>query len=151
MEIGAGLGRTAYYARKIGMRDYTIVDIPLSNVAQAHFLGSVLGSEAVALVGEPAVSGAIRIIGPSFTRETKEEFDIILNVDSLVEMDRHVADSYFAFAAQHARYFFFDKPRTPPVQIHRCDGTQTRFASVITVPLLDASGLRRGGRRLFCR
>jgi hypothetical protein len=33
MEIGAGLGRTAYYARKFGMRDYTIVDIPLSNVA----------------------------------------------------------------------------------------------------------------------
>ena len=105
MEIGAGLGRTAYYARKFGMRDYTIIDIPLSNVAQAHFLGSVLGSEAVALVGEPAVSGAIRIIGPSFTSETREKFDIVLNVNSLVEMDRNVADSYFTFAAQHARYF----------------------------------------------
>lgn len=151
MEIGAGLGRTAYYARKFGMRDYTIIDIPLSNVAQAHFLGSVLGSEAVALVGEPAVSGAIRIIGPSFTSETREKFDIVLNVNSLVEMDRNVANSYFTFAAQHARYFLSINHEHHPFRFIDVAGTQARFVSVITIPVLDASRLRRGSRRLFSR
>jgi len=39
LEIGAGLGRTAYYAIRFGLRNYTIVDLPLANVAQASFLG----------------------------------------------------------------------------------------------------------------
>ena len=53
------------------MDDYTIVDLPLTNVAQAHFLGQVVGSSAVALVGEPVGGGAIRILGPRFAEETQ--------------------------------------------------------------------------------
>lgn len=39
LEIGGGLGRTAYYAWQFGIRDYTIIDLPLTNVAQGYFLG----------------------------------------------------------------------------------------------------------------
>ncbi len=51
-EIGAGTGRTAYYARKIGITDYTIIDLPMSNVAQANFLGRALGPNMISLFGE---------------------------------------------------------------------------------------------------
>jgi hypothetical protein len=34
LEIGAGLGRTAFYARQFGLRNYTIVDLPMTAVAQ---------------------------------------------------------------------------------------------------------------------
>src|SRR5207244_1775804 len=33
LEIGGGLGRTAFYARQFGLRNYTIVDIPVSSLA----------------------------------------------------------------------------------------------------------------------
>lgn len=96
LEIGAGLGRTAFYAHKLGIAEYTIVDIPLSNVAQAHFLGRALGSAVIALFGESGCP--IRITGPRFVENCSERFDIVLNVDSLSEMDRGVAAGYVDFA-----------------------------------------------------
>ena len=65
LEIGAGLGRTAYYARRMGISDYTIVDLPMTNVAQAGFLGTVLGSGGVRLFDE-AAGGGIRILSPEW-------------------------------------------------------------------------------------
>ncbi|MEL2319325.1 hypothetical protein AAER40_27275, partial [Klebsiella pneumoniae] len=38
MEIGAGLGRTAYYATRMGIADYTIIDIPLTGVSRGSYL-----------------------------------------------------------------------------------------------------------------
>ena len=57
-EIGAGPGRTAYYATKFGITDYTIIDLPMSNVAQANFLGRTLGPDMISLFGEnrPGIS-----------------------------------------------------------------------------------------------
>jgi hypothetical protein len=34
LEIGAGVGRTAYYAHWLGMQDYTIVDLPTALIGQ---------------------------------------------------------------------------------------------------------------------
>ncbi len=39
LEIGAGLRKVAYYARKFGISDYTIIDTPLTNAAQPRVLG----------------------------------------------------------------------------------------------------------------
>lgn len=100
MEIGAGLGRTAYYAHRMGIRDYTIVDIPLSNVAQAHFLSRALGASEVSLPGEDRA--AIRVVGPGFVSTTEERFDVVLNVDSLSEIDPQIASGYIAFARNAA-------------------------------------------------
>ena len=52
LEIGAGLGRTAYFANRFGVKNYTIVDVPLTNAAQGYFLARVLGSDQVQLYGE---------------------------------------------------------------------------------------------------
>ena len=100
LEIGAGLGRTAFYAHRFGIERYTIVDIPLSSVAQAHFLGRALGPEAIALPGEG--DRPIRLRGPRFIESTSDRFDVVLNVDSLSEMDPAVAAGYIDFARRSA-------------------------------------------------
>jgi hypothetical protein len=92
-EIGAGTGRTAYYARQFGFIDYTIIDLPITNIAQAHFLGTVLGQDAISLSGELASPSQIKICTP-IEFENNERFDLIVNVDSITEMAYETALSY---------------------------------------------------------
>lgn len=99
MEIGAGLGRTAYYATKMGIADYTIIDIPLTGVAQGYYLGNVLGETAVSLWGEEQ-SATIRILPPVAYETLNERFDLITNFDSLTEMARSTAEQYLQGASR---------------------------------------------------
>jgi hypothetical protein len=92
LEIGAGLGRTAYYATQFGVSDYTIIDIPLSNVAQAAFLGRALGTDAIRLFGEDG--SGVRIVPPPVFLEGDDTYDLVVNVDSLTELAPDVARSY---------------------------------------------------------
>lgn len=103
VEIGAGLGRTAYYANRFGVRDYTIVDLPLTNVAQAFFLGTVLGPEAISLHGEPPAQ--ISIIPPQDFFGSKKNYDAALNADSLTEMSGGTARSYINAVSWRSKYF----------------------------------------------
>ena len=61
IEIGPGISRTAYYASRFGLTDYTTVDLPLGNIAQACFLCRALGEHGITLPGEPAQRGRVRI------------------------------------------------------------------------------------------
>jgi len=101
LEIGAGLGRTAYYAWKIGFRNYTIIDIAMSAVAQSYFLGRVLGADCIRLNGEEAGPG-IRILPPSALLESNDRYDLVLNVDSWTEMPRETARQYVRAAEARA-------------------------------------------------
>ena len=93
LEIGAGLGHLARYAWLMGIRDYTIADLPLTNVAQGYFLMRTLGEEAVVLEGEPLRARAIRVLTPqALAAETR--YDLVVNVDSLTEMGRETASAY---------------------------------------------------------
>lgn len=103
VEIGAGLGRTAYYANKLGIVDYTIVDIPLTNVAQSYFLGTALGELAVRLYGEG--TGDLKIIPPEEFLKSAKTYDLILNVDSLPEMALDTAEMYARHIEQCAPIF----------------------------------------------
>lgn len=108
LEIAAGTGRTAYYARKLGFCDYTIIDLPLANVAQANFLGRVLDPSAIVLSNEDragAQTDKIRIFGPAWFDASTEHFDVALNADSITEMDRRRAVSYFEQLASRADVF----------------------------------------------
>ena len=96
LEIGAGLGYSAYYAHQMGLRDYTIVDLPMTNVAQAYFLGRMLGPDRVLLEGErepDAASNMIKIRTPSLLDDT-HAFDLVLNADSLTEVGATLAFEY---------------------------------------------------------
>lgn len=95
LEIGGGLGRTAYYARAFGIRDYAIVDIPVSSLAQGYFLGRTLGADAVSLYGEPRRPDTIKLLSPAEFMQGSERYDLIVNVDSLTEIGRNAADRYW--------------------------------------------------------
>ena len=95
LEIGAGLGRTAYFARLLGIKDYTIIDIPMTNLSQAYFLGKVLGEDQVALLGETADPEQIKILTPDqFLNNQEQHYDLIINVDSLTEMNEATMHAY---------------------------------------------------------
>jgi hypothetical protein len=96
LEIGGGLGRTAFYAKQFGIRDYTIVDIPISSLAQGYFLGRTLGEEAIALFGEKAAEDQVKIMPPAFFLDGTSRYDLLVNVDSLTEIGRAAADRYWS-------------------------------------------------------
>src|SRR5690606_14876259 len=84
LEIGAGLGRTAFYARKFGILDYTIIDIPVTALSQGYYLGRVLGEDQIHLAGEDRASSdeRIKILPPSYFLTGEDRYDLILNADS---------------------------------------------------------------------
>jgi len=94
VEIGPGMGRTVYYAYRAGLTDYTTIDLPLGIVAQACFLGAVLGPEKLFLPGDdPAqASGRIKLLSAGSLPTAK--FALALNADSLTEMPWHAALGY---------------------------------------------------------
>lgn len=94
VEIGGGLGKTAYYAWKLGMRDYTIVDLPMSNVAQANFLGRTLDGADIALFKEETEKEKIKIVPPSAFFCNSEMYDVGANFDSFTEMSKSTAIRY---------------------------------------------------------
>jgi hypothetical protein len=94
LEIGGGLGRTVYYAHRFGLTDYTSVDLPLTGVAQALFLGQTLGPKTISLAGEKYRAGQVRLAPTSWLLNGTERFDIVLNVDSMTEMAKADAIAY---------------------------------------------------------
>jgi hypothetical protein len=111
LEIGAGLGYAALYARQIGITDYTIVDLPLTSVAQAYFLGRMLGPDALVLEGEADAPGsaqaidAIKIRTPALLADAQDGYDLIVNVNSLTEVGHHLAIEYARYITALAPTF----------------------------------------------
>lgn len=98
LEIGGGLGRTAYYCRHFGIRDYTIVDIPMSSVSQGNFLGRVLTEKDLFLLGESIEDSEtkIKLIHTNEFFSSNKKYDLIVNVDSLTELNIEIAKRYLA-------------------------------------------------------
>ena len=95
LEIGAGLDRTAYFARALGLSDYTIVDIPLTNAAQGYFLGRTLGPDNVVLFDEISRKQATRILPPATLEGMSETFESYWrfcrsNADSLLSINHEI-------------------------------------------------------------
>jgi hypothetical protein len=105
LEIGAGLGRNAYYAVRFGIENYTIIDLPITQVAQGYFLGRTLGGETISLSGEMSPA-QIRIRSPDWLFKNAETFDLVINVDSLTELDKATADSYVRYSKEQAKAFW---------------------------------------------
>jgi hypothetical protein len=115
LEIGAGLGRTAYFAALMGISRYTLVDIPLTGAAQGYFLGRTLGAARIGLHDEPN-TGSIRVRGPS-SEALQEEYDLVVNVDSLPELAPEVSSSYWTFIKSNAHQFLSINHEFNPVTV----------------------------------
>jgi len=114
VEIGAGFGGVARCVMNqfaTGVTRYTIVDLPQINVIQAYFLASTLGSERVVLAGEsePRNAGPVVRIWPTryaLERLREQQFDVLLNEDSLPEIPRPAGERYLQVFAQGLKGFF---------------------------------------------
>lgn len=106
LEIGPGMGRTAYYAARAGVRKYATIDLPIGVAAQACFLGATLGPDAIWMIGDPPAEtrGRIRLL-PSSGPLPPEHFSLVINVDSLPEMGAATMEVYGRWIAAHAGTF----------------------------------------------
>lgn len=86
-EFGGGLGVTAYYMKKIGFSNYTIFDLPITNLLCANYLIHAIGGDNVTLYGEEHKEGSVRILPYWECSKLQEnEFDIAFNQDSFPEI-----------------------------------------------------------------
>jgi hypothetical protein len=104
LEIGAGTGRTAYYCHRLGLRRYSIVDLPFTAISHGYFLGRVLGHSAVALDIE--MGGGVKLISPDSFLQQDVKYDLIVNVDSLTEIPLSVARRYWVEIQKRTKRFW---------------------------------------------
>lgn len=94
-ELGAGLGLTAFYARRLGLADYRLYDMTANGLIQSHVLEGE-GFDAP-LPGQPEENGAIRDIR-DLGAAPAGSIDLLLNVDSLPAMRTAEAIAHLAEA-----------------------------------------------------
>lgn len=107
LEIGGGLGRTAYYCDLFGIKDYSIVDIPITFLAQGNYLGRVLSPKKIKFENELSkkyVKKSIKLISPEYFLRNDKRYDLILNCDSLTEINIDLAKKYMR-KISNAKYF----------------------------------------------
>lgn len=105
LEIGGGLGQTAYYAYRFGAIDYTIVDLPFTALSQGYWLGRALGEDQVVLPGEPYRQHGIKLLDPDTFFAGDDQFEVAFNCDSLTELSESIAARYAAEVRKRARRF----------------------------------------------
>lgn len=117
VEIGGGAGGVAYYARRMGLADYTIIDLPLVNLLQGYCLICQLGPDAVELYGEaphreaphresPRPAAPRIRLRPTWTfAADATHYDLLLNQDSFPEMHPDYATGYLRTAREKVRHF----------------------------------------------
>ena len=104
-EIGPGLGRTAYFATVLGAKKYTLVDIPISSMVQGYFLLNSLPKQRFIFNGEPELDHGLHFRSPDSFFDSKETYDLVLNVDALTEIGIEVARRYLQQISQRTQYF----------------------------------------------
>lgn len=103
-EIGAGLGKATLYASRLGIKDYSIFDLPQINAVQAWYLMKSLPEASFALYGESVPEGDVIKILP-YWEFPEGKYDLVLNVDSFPEIAREIVDDYLRKIKTCSTYF----------------------------------------------
>ena len=110
LEIGGGLGRTAYYCYKFGIKNYTIVDLLIPRVCQLNYLSRVLNEENIInesqIINLENLENKIKIISPNYLFNKNIKYDLIFNSDSITEIDSVNQNKYINFIKKNAKYFY---------------------------------------------
>jgi hypothetical protein len=120
LEIGPGMGRTVLHCHQIGITNYTTVDLPMGIVAQACFLGATIGPDAIWFTtDQSSPKGKIRILSQSDLAIANERFDLILNVDSIIETGVVESTRYARWIKQHCDTFLSINRNSPRMSLVR--------------------------------
>jgi hypothetical protein len=109
VEIGGGLGRTAYYCSKFNIKNYTIVDIPISSLCQANYLARMIGEENILLDSEFKIynnENKCKIISPKTYFSSNMNYDLSFNADSLTEIDIDTQKKYINSFLSKTKLFY---------------------------------------------
>lgn len=119
LEIGAGVGRTAYYAHLMGIKDYTIIDLPFTALCSGYFLGRTLGENQVIFHGENRneTENLIKVLTPDDFINDDIKYDLIINVDSMTEMDPAMARAYLKKIASSTNMFLSINHEFNPITV----------------------------------
>lgn len=101
-EIGGGVGHLAYYLYKLGYKNVTIVDLPTISVSQMYFLSTNLDDNSVDLIAPKDFTG---------------EYDVVINVDSMTEMNIDSAKEYCSKMKDKTGYFVSINHETNPFRV----------------------------------
>lgn len=112
-EIGAGIGYTAYAAQALGISRYTLFDLPEVNVAQGFFLLETIDPGAVRLFGEEEGAPIEVLPASAFPPRSPDGFHVVVNIDSLPEIDPVIVDGYVNGIAERSRYLFSINQEAP--------------------------------------
>lgn len=110
-EIGGGVGRVAYWATRLGVESYTLLDLPHINVLQGFFLLKALPDANILLYGEnvdqATTTAASLQIMPDYTCRDGQHrsFDLVLNQDSFPEIDADIVANYLEWIKTSAVSF----------------------------------------------
>ncbi len=128
LEIGGGTGRTAYFSFQMGVCDYSIVDLPLTGVVQAYFLGKSLGAENICLEGEGYKKQAIKIFTPP-TLANNRYYNIATSFDSIVEFSEKISNSYIDYIRLHANVFLSGNRESKSFTVRKMLEARSIFAT----------------------
>jgi len=92
LEIGAGMGRNAYYAKKLGVKKYIIIDLPSTCIMSSYYLGKTLGEENITLYGE-TTNNYVHILPPN-NYINNINVDLIVQFDGFTEMGLFNSEKY---------------------------------------------------------
>lgn len=146
-EIGAGVGRVAYYCHRMGLKNYTIIDLSTVNVAQGWLLNCSLPDAEVRLCGETSIDtkeASIKVLPTwAFAQMPDRSFDLVVNQDSIPEIDRDVSLGYLHQIKSKSKGMFLSINQEAAVKI----GIGRAFRHSITQELIDeVGGFRRNYR-----
>lgn len=105
VEIGGGGGYTAYWLYQLGFRNITMIDIPTVAACQAYQLAANIGPDAVCLPHETHAA-PIKFITPEQFNQTNETFDLVVNCDSMPEMDKDSLNDYLDTISRVSGMFY---------------------------------------------
>jgi hypothetical protein len=94
-EIGGGLGGVAYFANRLGIQPYTIIDLPLVSLLQGYYLLRALPTVDIRLYGETETAPAAIYLLPTYAfSRPAPKYDVLFNQDSIPEMHTDYSLAY---------------------------------------------------------
>ena len=104
-EIGGGVGHVAYWLRVLGYQKIHMVDLPTIICVQAFFLAANFGQDTVSFPNE-GKDTVFNFMTPDQFLATDKEFELVVNVDSMPEMQRDTVRDYLNTIAKSSKWFF---------------------------------------------
>jgi len=108
LEIGGGLGRTAYYCFRFGIMNYTLVDLLVPRICQINYLSRIIDEKKI--ISNPKVSdfnkNNIKLISPEFLFSKDLKYDLVFNSDSFTEIDYLNQKKYAIYIKKNSKIFF---------------------------------------------